>query len=116
MFKDIIGNRKVLNKKKDGPEWQIKVIRNNDEETWEPMHLLRKDDPLSLVQYAHDNNLINQIGLSNTRDSSKIVRLITKVNALKAQNDKARNKFKFGIQVPDDPRHAHLLDKLNGDP
>ncbi len=34
--------------------------------------------------------------------------------ALRAQRDKARNQFKFGIQVPDNPKHAYLLDKLNG--
>ncbi len=37
------------------------------------------------------------------------------MNALQAQKKRARKKFKFGVQVPDNPRHAYLLDKLIGD-
>ncbi len=32
--------------------------------------------------------------------------------ALKAQKDRARSKFKFGIHVSDSKRHSYFLDKL----
>ncbi len=45
----------------------------------------------------------------------RYVNLISKFNTLQVQKDKARHKYKFGIQVPDNPRNAYLLDKVNGD-
>ncbi len=71
---------------------------------------------LFLVQYAHDNNLTNTNGWKLAKKYKKLInkyfKFITRVNAMKAQKDRARNKHKFGIQVPDNPRHAYILDKL----
>jgi hypothetical protein len=41
-------------------------------------------------------------------------RLVKMVNAFKAKIDRAGLKFKFGVQVPQSPRHAMELDAMNG--
>ncbi len=80
---------------------------------------MRKDDLLSLVKYAHDKNLTNTNGWKGAKKYkkyiNKYVKFITKLNTLKSQKDKARNKFKFGFQTPENTKQAHLWEKLNGD-
>ncbi len=59
------------------------------------MHVMRKNEPLTLVKYAHDNKL------TKTNESKwakkyknlihRYVKLITRVNALQARKEKARN-------------------------
>ncbi len=61
---------------------------------------MRKDDPLSLVQYAHDNNLTKtngwKLAKKDKRLIKKYVKLINRVDALQAHKDKARNKSSLG--------------------
>ncbi len=86
---------------------------DNDEKTWEPLHVVRKDDPLTMVRYSHDNKLIKTNGWKWAKKYKNVIhrytKLITRVNALHAQKEKSRNKYKFGIQVPNSPRHAMKL-------
>ncbi len=39
VFKDIIGHRKD---QKKPTKWQIKVVWDSDEKSWEPVHIMRK--------------------------------------------------------------------------
>ncbi len=56
VFKEIKGQRKNPDPN-SCREWQIKVQWDYDEESGEPVHITKKDEPLSLAQYAQDNNL-----------------------------------------------------------
>ncbi len=84
--------------------WQIKATWDNDEESWEHVHIMRKDNLISLVDCAHDNNL--RKSNKAKRLINKFTKLITMVNTLKDQEEGTRSKFKFGIQVPKSTRHA----------
>ncbi len=100
VFKDLIGHRKVQYKETKYWEGQVQVLWDNDEKTWEPMHVIRKDDPLSLVRFAH-YKLTKANGWKWTKKYKNLihryVKLITRVNALQAQKEKSRNKYKFAI-------------------
>ncbi len=95
----------------------MQVLWDNDEKTWKPVHVVRKDYPLRMVKYAHDNKLIETNGWKWAKKYKNFIqrytKLMTRVNASHAQKEKSRNKCKFGIQVHDNSRHAYLLDELN---
>ncbi len=73
-----------------------------------------------LTKYAMENKLTNTLGWKWTkkfnRVSKRIIKQLIKIHALKTQAEGARrSKFKFSNQVPDNTRHAYLLDKVNVD-
>ena len=51
-------------------QWLVKIKWNREEEpTWEPLSVLRKDDPMTLATYAHEHNpsiIVGQIVLMST--------------------------------------------------
>ncbi len=65
VLKEMKGYRKNL----ESPgAWKIKLLWDNDEELWEHVHSIRDDDTLSLVPYAHDNNLAKPMDGSRLRN------------------------------------------------
>ncbi len=84
-----MGHRKVQHKETKCWSWQVQVLWDNDDKTWEPAHVVRKDDPLSMVKYAHDNKLVNTNGWKWAKKYKKLIKrytnLITRVKALHAQ-------------------------------
>ena len=107
-FKKITGHRK------EGRSWQVKVLWDTDEETWEHMQSIKESDPLTLAKYAHDNHLIDDKGLKWTRrytkDPKKFINLI---RLFVAQRKYSSRKYKFGVEIPRNFRHALLLDEQN---
>ena len=62
-------------------QWLVKIKWNREEEpTWEPLSVLRKDDPMTLATYAHEHNLTNYDGWKwarkFTKNHKKFVRLV----------------------------------------
>ncbi len=89
MFKDLLGDRKVQHKGTKRWKWQVQVLWDNDEKTWKPVHVVRKDDPLSMVKYAHDNKLVKTNGWKWVRKYKSLIQryadLITRVNAFRTE-------------------------------
>ncbi len=69
--------------------------------------MMRKNDPFSLMEYAHRHKLTNTNGWKWAKKykklTTKYVKVITRVNTLQAQKRRVRNQYKFGVQVPDNP-------------
>ncbi len=51
----------------------------------------------------------------NERYAKCFAKLISRVSGTKAQANCKRNRFKFGIKVPESTTNAYQLDKSNGD-
>ncbi len=100
------GHKKVL--------WKVKILWDNGEETWELVHFMREIDPLELAKCAFEKNFMNTNGWKwdkKYKNFAKIFsKLLFRVNATKAKTIGRRNKFKFGVQIPDKFDHVHLLD------
>ncbi len=68
---------------------------------------------MTMVRYVHDNKLTKTSGWKWAKKCKNLshgyVNLITEANDLQAQKE----KYKFGIQVPDNPRHAYLLEHVS---
>ena len=79
---------------------------------------MRKDDPLEMVKYAYDHNLTEISGWKwakkYKRSAKHFIRMMARVRHAQKTASQGRNKFKFGIQVPNSVRHAEQLDKEAG--
>ena len=81
---------------------------------WEPMALIRKDDPIKLALYAKKAGLIYHTGWRWARKMLQTnKRFARAVKMLKGQI-KDGPKYKFGFQVPWNRQEARQLDKENG--
>ncbi len=75
---------------------------DNDEKTWETVHIMRKDDPLCLVQYANDNNLTNTNGWKwakkYRRYTKKYVKLTPRVHNLNPRRKRPGTSSSLGCK------------------
>jgi len=84
--------------------------------SWEPMEIIKKDDPVTLAEYAKSKDLLKQSMwkwakryVKNDKKFKRMKRLIM------ASKRAARGiKYKFGVQVPRSIMEAYKLDERNG--
>ena len=109
-FSKISGHRQ---NSKRGKAWEVQVVWDHEEPSWEPLCTMRKDDPVTLAQYAKDNDLLRTPGWkwakNIIKNPSKMIRLAKIFKNAKAQ----RTKYKFGVEVARNAKHALELDKEN---
>lgn len=80
--------------------------------------VIRKDEPITLAEYARDRKLLQQRGWKwakkITRRGKKFVWMLKAMKTAKTKTLGA--KYKFGVQLPwtGDVKHALKLDKQNG--
>jgi hypothetical protein len=83
----------------------------DDSETWEPMSLIWKDDPVTLAKYAEENNLLDQPGWKHlhyyTKNKNKLNRLIKQVHLNSART---AVHIKFGVRIPQNYEQAMEFD------
>jgi hypothetical protein len=88
--------------------------KDYDETSWEPMEIIKEDDPVTLAHYAQDQELLEKsiwkwtkryLSLSKTSQSQ-----IVQLHAKKA---KLTTKFKFGERVPRSIKEAYKIDQEN---
>ena len=98
---------------------EIEILWDNGEVSWEPLVMMRKDDPVTVAAYARDRKLLNQRGWKwvkkLAKNEKKLVRLLKAMKASK-KPPFSQQKYKFGVAVPrtGDVRGAMRLDKANG--
>ena len=64
-FQEILGHEGPLNKEHPnykGSTWNVLVLWNTGEKTFEPLHIIANDDPVSCAIYAKNNNLLSKPG------------------------------------------------------
>ena len=96
---------------------EVEVLWDNGETSWEPLAVIRKDDPVTLAKCARDRKLQDQRGWKwarkITKNEKKFVRMM---KSMKASNKPKKKqfgpKYKFGVEVPrtGDVRGADILD------
>ena len=96
--------------------YNVKILWEIDTETWEPLNVKMKDDPITLVSYALEIELLDQPIWKKlrkyTKNNKKYQRLV-KQSIMKGE--RRTPIFKFGVQVPRDHQEAIMLDDKNGD-
>ena len=73
-----------------------------DEPTWEPMEDIKKDDPITLAEFAKNNGLLNQSrwkwAHSYMRRNQKVAKMMRQVQKFKKKSNTI--KYNFGIIIP----------------
>ena len=111
--------KRVLSHKKEGNQIFVEILWDNNEVTWEPLSVMRRDDPITLAKYAKDQQIENKQGWKWSRklnkNNKKMERMMRTLHAQKGnQKGKQGKKFKFGVEVPKNVKDALRLDQKNG--
>jgi hypothetical protein len=88
-----------------------------EDPTWEPMEMIKRDDPVTLAKYADEHHLTGQSMWKWThryiKNKQKLNRMYRQ--ALMCKKKSFGIKFQFGVRVPRTTREAYQLDLLNSD-
>ena len=109
-YDKILDHRKV-----NGGKYEVKVLWDTGDSTWEPMELIKEDDKITLAAYARENDLVETAGWKwarrLTKNPKKFIRM-AKIFATQSRTHGA--KYKYGIQIPKDYEEAVRFDEANG--
>jgi hypothetical protein len=86
--------------------------------SWEPMEIIKKDDPVTLAKYVRDKKLLDK---SIWKWAKRFVKNETKLNRMYRQMMAAKRsvrgiRYKFGVRLPRSGKtdEAYKLDEING--
>ena len=117
-FKDIIYHKGTLahnHPNYKGSKYNIQVRWENEEITSESLKVIAADDPVTLKQYALDNNILDNDGWRRFRGIAKNQKKMQlMVNQDKLRYYRHSPRYMFGFEVPRNYAHALELDKKNG--
>jgi hypothetical protein len=121
-FTDVIGHQGPLRKShKDwkGSLYNVLLLWEDGSETYEPLDMIIKDDPVTLASYALKHDLLGRPGWKKLkaiaaklhREQRALGDFSIEVLASKQAKGPV---FQFGVQVPRNVKEAYDLDKQNG--
>jgi hypothetical protein len=116
-FKEIIGHQGPLipqDKLYKGSRYNVLIDWDYGEDTYEPLHIISADDPVSCALSAKKNGLINMPGwkwFKRFVDNEKMIETI--INRAKMLTYELNTKFKYGFMEPNSHQEAVMLDKQN---
>jgi hypothetical protein len=118
-FRGIVGHDGPLTSKDaryNGSMWNLLVHWEDDSQTWEPLTIIAKDDPVSVAAYGKANDLLNEPGwkrLKNlARREKKLQRMLKQARIAPGRRTP---KYKFGVQIPNGYPEVAALDRANND-
>ena len=118
VLKEVIdhqGPLKKSDKNYKGSKWNLLVRWEDNSETWEPLEMLRQDDPVTCARYGLDNNLLDKPGwhrLKRIAEREQLYKRMLKQSQMKSMRRGIR--YKFGVRLPLSYKDAIEQDKANG--
>ena len=118
IYKAIIGHEGPLNPKHPkykGSSYNVLVLWEDGSESYEPLSIIRKDDPITCAKYAKEHGLLDTEGwkqLKRIASRTKLYKRMCKQAAMKSIRHGPI--YKFGVQVPCNKAEARRLDEANG--
>ena len=96
--------------------WYNVCVRWSDgSETWEPLNMIGKDDPVTLAAYAKDNDLLEEHGWKFLQRIAWCAKKLQRMLNVTRKCQKATAvQYKFGVRIPCTVKEAYVLDKENG--
>lgn len=117
-FRDIVAHEGPLSphdKNYKGSKYNVLVNWETGESTYEPLDVIRADDPVTCANYA------KQQGLLDTPGWKQFKQLVSRESTLQRLVHQARQRttqhgpvYKFGYQLPRDHKDAISIDHSNG--
>jgi hypothetical protein len=116
-YKRISGHEGPLNKNHSswkGDMWNVKVEWENGEISYEPLHIIAADDPVTCAVYAKDHGLLDTDGWKRfKRLAKRAKKMLRMVKQSKLRSYKSCKKYMYGIEIPRNYDHGVRLDKLH---
>ena len=98
-----------------GSSYNVLVHWEDGSETFEPLSVMAKADPLTCALYAKDNDLLDTPGWKSLkRIATREVKFARMVKQAKLQQSRHGPTYKFGILVPKNRKDALAIDAANG--
>ena len=108
------GPLKVTDPNWKDSKWNIQVEWETGEITFEPLSVIRADDPITCAAYAKEKNLYNLDGWKRFRHLIKKEKLLTRtIKQSKIRQVRHAEKYMFGILIPRNYAEALEFDKAN---
>ena len=117
-FKSISGHQGPLSKSDDnykGSRYNVLVNWETGESTYEPLHLIAADDPVTCAIYAKEHGLLQEEGWKRFRKIARRQKnLLLAANQAKLRARRMTLVYKYGFLVPRNHDQAVELDERNG--
>mmetsp|Transcript_20329 Transcript_20329/g.42624 ORF Transcript_20329/g.42624 Transcript_20329/m.42624 type:complete len:1867 (-) Transcript_20329:137-5737(-) len=117
-FKSILdyqGPLKAHDPRYKGSSWNVLLDFDDGTQSWEPVNVVGKDDPISLARYAQENDLLNKPGWKFLRKIARRLRFAqVAINAANRRSNPSQVRYKFGVRIPRNYKEAVFLDEQNG--
>ena len=98
-----------------GSSWNVQILWENDEVTWEPLRIIAASDPVTCAIYAKNNQLLHLEGWARfKRLASRQKNILRLAHQARLQSYRIAPRYKFGVQVPRNHDQAIELDRANG--
>ncbi len=117
-FKDVVDHEGPLpssSPKYKGSSYNVLVLWEDGSKTWEPLNMLAKDDPVTIANYAKQNDLLETPGWKFLRRIARRAKKLQRMlNQARHQSKHNAVRYKFGVRVPRNVKEAYDLDRANG--
>jgi hypothetical protein len=98
-----------------GDKYNVKVDWENGEVSYEPLHTIAADDPVTCAIYAKDHGLLDTEGWKRFRSLGKRAKkMLRMVNQSKLRSYKTCKRYMYSFEIPRSYDDAIRLDKLHG--
>ncbi len=97
-----------------GSSYNVLVHWEDGSETFEPLSVIAKLDPITCARYAQDNNLLDVPGWKSLkRIASRTVLFARMQRQYKLQRERHGPCYKFGVLMPNSRKDAIKIDATN---
>ena len=93
---------------------RLHVMFSDGDTKWIAMDAVILQDPMPLVDYVERNKLTNHPRFSEIKSIMKDSEQMDQLRAAYKAKVSKVPKYMFGVEIPRNPTHAALLDKING--
>ena len=117
-YRDFVGHDGPLKSndpKYNGSTWNLLVHWEDGTQSWEPLDILAKDDPVSCARYGRDKDLLDKPGWKRLKKiASRKKKFDRMINQSKVAPSRNVPLYKFGVELPRNIHALEALDKKNG--
>jgi len=107
--------KSIKDHRKNGTTWEVLMHWEDDSETWEPLNVVWRSDPVTLAKYADEKNLLNTPGWKRLRRYSKNKKKMNRMlRQVHLNSMRTAVKIKFGVKVPRNHEEAMQFDRQMG--
>jgi hypothetical protein len=98
-----------------GTLYNVLVKWEDGYETYEPLDIIMKDDPITVAQYAEDHGLLDTAGWKKLKQFGKNKKTFARLfKQAKLTSQRHGPIYQFGIRVPRNVKEALAFDETNG--